>query len=29
VRRFGTPQNPARYLNRSLTAQAVRRDFPF
>lgn len=29
VRRFGTPQNPARYLNRNLTAQAVHRDFPF
>lgn len=29
VRRFGTPQNPARYLNRSLAARAVHRDFPF
>ncbi len=29
VRRFGTPQNPARYLNASLTARAVHRDFPF
>jgi len=29
VRRFGTPQNPARYLNRTIVAQAVHRDFPF
>ncbi len=29
VRRFGTPQNPARYLNRTLVAQTVHRDFPF
>jgi murein DD-endopeptidase MepM/ murein hydrolase activator NlpD len=29
VRRFGAPQNPARYLNGSVTAQAVHRDFPF
>ena len=30
VRRFGTPQNPARYLNRSIAAaQSVHRDFPF
>ncbi len=30
VRRYGTPQNPARYLNGSIVTQsAVHRDFPF
>jgi murein DD-endopeptidase MepM/ murein hydrolase activator NlpD len=30
VRRFGTPQNPVHYLNRSMAAaQSVHRDFPF
>ena len=29
VRRFGTPQNPAHYLNGTLAAQTARRDFPF